>query len=223
MYEILIVEDDLPLAKTLKEYFTDSKYHITICIDGAQGYKQALQKTFDLIILDVILPQKNGLSIASSLRSSRVETPILMLTSQREINDICRGLDCGADAYLTKPFSIKELDSRIQRLLLRPPVTKKNKLEFGELTIDCERFLVKRNKRQIVLRKKEFEILAYMAQHAGTMLTRERILTAIWDNNKEPFVSTVDVHVSNIRRKLDGGFTKQYINTVHGMGFKFNP
>ena len=220
MYKILLVEDDLNLAKSVCDYFDSQLYQIKHFSNGEAGYKNARSNSYDLIMLDVMLPGKNGLVIANQLRRNHIETPILMISTKNLVDDIVNGFCYGIDGYLTKPFSLRELKARVGALLKRPPQNAKKFLKVGDLTMDLENYKVKRDKHNLILRKKEFKILKYMIENQNKVLSKEMIMDNIWSiGTCDCSVNNLDVHISSLRSKIDKGFDKKLIRTKHGMGY----
>ncbi|MCA9382840.1 response regulator transcription factor [Candidatus Dojkabacteria bacterium] len=219
MYKILIIEDNNQLAETIRDYFTSEQYQFTIENNGLKGLQTARNNTYDLILLDVVLPERNGFYIAKALREQKIEVPILMMTEKNQVEDIEEGFSKGVDAYLPKPFNLRELKARINGLLKRPPSKKDAIIKFNDIEINTDQRTVTRDGIAIGLRKKEFDILHFLVANKGRVITRDQILNNIWSIYSEPFSGTVDVHLSNIRRKLNIGGKPNIIRTIHGVGF----
>src|SRR3989344_4634138 len=220
MYKVLIIEDDLQLALTIKDFLDKDKYTVKIITDGSHGYKAARNFNFDLVVLDIMLPRRDGFSIAGQLRAEQIDTPILMLTNKKEVDHIVTGFNSGTDAYLAKPFNLRELMCRIEGLLNRPPSQKKTLLQAGRLSLNLNTYQVYFGNKQVNLRHKELEILKYLMRKRNKIVTREQILNNVWEFDKEPFISTVDAHISNIRSKISSEFGHKILKTVHGEGYK---
>ena len=219
MYKILIIEDNNQLAETIRDYFTSEHYQFTIESNGLKGLQNARNNVYDLILLDVVLPERNGFYIANALREQEIEVPILMMTEKNQVEDIEEGFSKGVDGYLPKPFNLRELKARINALLKRPPSNKDMVLKFKDIEIDTDQRVVTRDGIEIELRKKEFDILHFLLANKGRVISRDQILNNIWSIYSEPFSGTVDVHLSNIRRKLNKGGKPNIIRTIHGVGF----
>ncbi len=217
---ILLVEDNQEIAQTMKEELRRT-YAIDVSLTGQNGCYMATTSTYDLIILDLILPDMNGVEICKTIRNEGIKTPILILTGKDEIELKVRALDCGADDYLTKPFSFKELTARIRALLRRSSEKlKDNKLLLDGLEINIAERTVIREGHVIDLRRKEFDLLEYMMRNNGRVLTRSMILEHVWDNNVDFFTNAIDVHVKYLRDRIDKPFKKKLIKTIHGLGYK---
>jgi DNA-binding response OmpR family regulator len=222
MHKILVVEDDRNLADTIREYLAGKLYQTTATADGNQGYALARSGTFDLILLDVMLPGRSGYVLVQQLRNSGVETPVLMISGKKSCEEIITGLQCGADGYLVKPFNLRELKARCDALLKRPAHSRNEQLSFLGVKLHPESYRVTRQGRPVPLRKKEFEILRYLYRHSERAISRDQLIDQLWTDEDDTQISTIDVHISNIRQKLNRGFKEKLdlIETVHGVGFK---
>lgn len=224
--KILLVEDEAGLILTLTDRLTAEGFIVKSAADGESGFILALAEKFDLIILDVMLPRKNGYDVCRDLRQKGIETPILMLTAKGETIDKVLGLKLGADDYLTKPFEVIELTARIEALLRRAPKQSSNSVEvynFGDVEIDFRRAEVLKNKCAVELSAMEFKLLQFFIEHRGAVHSRNQLLDEVWGYDSMPSTRTVDVHVAWLRQKLeDNPKYPQYIQTVHGFGYKFN-
>jgi two-component system alkaline phosphatase synthesis response regulator PhoP len=200
-------------------------YRVDTAADGHTAVQRASGEPFDIIILDVMLPGRDGFDVAKTVRQHGVQTPILMLTARSQVVDRVIGLKLGADDYLTKPFEMVELLARIEALLRRAPATSGVTLErfqFGDVVVDARKAEVKRNGTLIDLSAKEFHLLRYFIEHRGATLSREELLSEVWGYHSTPSTRTVDVHVAWLRQKLEPNpRLPQYIVTVHGLGYKF--
>jgi two-component system, OmpR family, alkaline phosphatase synthesis response regulator PhoP len=222
---ILLVEDEEDLRMTLCDRLKAEGYITESAADGEEGLRKAAQNAYDLIILDVMLPKKNGFDVCRDIRNSGNVTPIIMLTARGQLVDKVLGLKIGADDYLTKPFEILELLARIEAHIRRgATVAAKDAgaLQFGPLRIDLKGTTVFRNGKVVPLSAREFRLLRYFAQNPGTTLSREVLLKEVWGYSEETFTRTVDVHVGSLRQKLEKD-PKQpsMIVTVPGLGYKF--
>lgn len=218
MYSLLIVEDDKKLAESVKEYLSYTECYLETTVSG--GLRVARNRDIDLIVLDLELSDGYGLDLIKALRIQLIEIPILVVSSASEIDTVVRALQLGADGYLTKPFSMRELKARIDALLARPPRTHKERLHIHDLVLDRNNCQVRRGRQTVFLRKREFEILEYLVRNEGCIITRDQLLNNIWDGYSEPYPSTVDVHVSNIRKQLKKTFGTELIKTAHGLGYQ---
>lgn len=222
---ILLVEDEAGLIITLTDRLQSEGFEVKTATDGEIGLALALSENFDLIILDVMLPKKNGLDVCRDLRQKGIATPILMLTAKGEILDKVLGLKLGADDYLTKPFEVIELLARIEALLRRSPQTFQNSAEsfrFGDVTIDFKRAEVIKENNPIELSAMEFKLLQFLIENRGMVHSRDELLDEVWGYDAMPSTRTVDVHVAWLRQKLETNPKHpKFIQTVHGFGYKF--
>ncbi len=224
--KILLVEDEAGLILTLTDRLQSEGFVVKSATDGEIGFDLACAENFDLIILDVMLPRKNGYDVCRDLRGKNIATPILMLTAKGETIDKVLGLKLGADDYLTKPFEVIELLARIEALLRRSPQTNQNNsadaFRFGDVSIDFRRAEVTKNSQTVELSAMEFKLLQFLIENRGAVHSRDKLLDAVWGYDAMPSTRTVDVHVAWLRQKLeDNPKYPQYIQTVHGLGYKF--
>lgn len=220
MYKLLLIEDNIDLANTVCDFFETPLYQITHVADGQVGYKLAKDENFDLIILDIMLPKKNGLVVASQLRRNHIETPILIVSTKNLVDDIVNGFCFGIDSYVTKPFSLRELKSRCLALLRRPTHSTKTKLELADLCLNLQNLKVKRDSKDIILRKKEFCMLKYLLENQNRVVTKEQLIDNIWSwNDGDCTENNLDVHISGLRGKIDKGHAQKLLHTVHGVGY----
>jgi len=222
---ILLVEDEPGLIITLTDRLTSEGYVVETAIDGESGFERALNEVFDLIILDVMLPRKNGFDVCRDLRQKNVKAPILMLTARGEVVDKVVGLKLGADDYLTKPFELLELLARIEALLRRSlpgSISSPETFQFGPVRVDFRRVEVDRDGVPVELSSLEFKLLQYLIEHRGTVISRDTLLDEVWGYDAMPSTRTVDVHVAWLRQKIEINPRRpQFILTVHGLGYKF--
>lgn len=218
---ILIVEDEHRIANTLKKGLEQEHFVVDVAYDGLSGYDLASEGVFDLMILDLMLPGKDGFSIIKDLRIKQIHTPILILTAKGLTSDKVKGLDLGADDYLTKPFAFEELLARVRALSRRPKNSVGDILKVADLTLDRKSFQVKRG-QEIILSGKEFSLLEYLMDHAGNILSKDQIINHVWDYDADILPNTVEVFVKNLRRKIDAPFKDkpELIKTVRGFGYK---
>ena len=222
---ILIIEDDPAQMLALTDRLVREGYRVERAADGRSGVELAASGNHDLVILDVMLPGKNGFEVASEVRGRGLEAPILMLTARGEVTDKVVGLNSGADDYLTKPFEFIELLARISALLRRadrgstgPPPSA---VQLGEIHIDFRSAEVRRGDQVVQLSARELELLRYLVEHHGAVLSRDELLDAVWGYDSLPTTRTVDVHVARLRQKLESAPSDpQYILTVRGLGYK---
>jgi two-component system, OmpR family, alkaline phosphatase synthesis response regulator PhoP len=224
--KILLIEDEEGLIVTLTDRLVSEGFEVASANDGQRGFDSAVAGDFDLIILDVMLPKKNGYDVCRDLRQKGVNTPVLMLTAKGETIDKVLGLKLGADDYLTKPFEVIELLARVEALLRRSPNhsngTTAEAFRFGAVTIDFRRAEVTRDKEAVELSAMEFKLLQFLIENRGVVHSRDHLLDAVWGYDAMPATRTVDVHIAWLRHKLeDNPRHPQYIQTVHGLGYKF--
>lgn len=222
---ILLVEDEPGLVLTLSDRLASEGYTVETARDGESGFNRASSEPFDLLILDVMLPKRNGFDLCRDLRQQGVMTPVIMLTARGQVVDKVVGLKLGADDYLTKPFEMIELLARIEALLRRAPDQTAQSAEvyqFGSVRVDFRRAEVYREEQAIELSAREFQLLRYFIEHRGSTLSREEMLNEVWGYNAMPTTRTVDVHVAWLRQKLEPNPRHpQFILTIHGLGYKF--
>lgn len=219
---ILIVEDEKKLADSLKKALEAEAYAVDTVNDGQTGYETAAVEPFDLIILDIGLPQMDGLEVCRKLRQEKIAAPILMLTARDAVNDKIIGLDSGADDYLIKPFDFEELLARIRALIRRGQPEPAVRLQVGSLELDSTGRSVKRNGKDINLTAKEYTLLEYLMRHPKQILSKTQILEHVWDLATDPFTNVVDVYIGYLRNKIDRGHPqeKPLIHTVKGLGYR---
>lgn len=223
---ILLVEDEKGLIITLTDRLVSEGFEVTSANDGKKGFDAAISGNFDLIILDVMLPKKNGYDVCRDLRQKGINTPILMLTAKGETIDKVLGLKLGADDYLTKPFEVIELLARVEALLRRSPHQMNGStaqaFRFGTVMIDFKRAEVVKDQEAVELSAMEFKLLQYLIENRGTVHSRDALLDAVWGYDAMPTTRTVDVHIAWLRQKLEENPRHpQFIQTVHGFGYKF--
>ena len=217
--KILIVEDEKKVASFIKRGLEDDSYQVTLSHDGADGLKRAVSGEFDLIILDCMLPKKDGLTVLHELREAGNQIPVLMLTAKAETADVVSGLDAGADDYLVKPFAFAELQARVRALIRRSEQDRGAEIRFADLRLDPVNHKVWRGQTEIVLTAKEYNLLAYMVRNAGNVLTRANIADNCWEYPFETFTNIIDVYINYLRKKVDGKFSTKLIHTVRGQGY----
>ncbi len=217
---ILLVEDDTAIARSLKEGLEDEAYAVDVAHDGDEGYRTVTADDYDVIILDVMLPEMNGYEVCRALRQDGNQTPILMLTARDAERDIIEGLDMGADDYLAKPFSFEVLLARLRALLRRPNEKLEEILRVGDLTLDPSLKKVMRAAQEISLTAKEYAVLEYLMRNAGKVLPKEQIISHVWDFDADVLPNNVELFVMFLRRKIDKPFGSKLIHTVPGFGYK---
>lgn len=216
---ILVVEDDPKAARFLREGLEDEGHAVDLAGDGVEGTQLGHLNPYDLIVLDIQLPLKDGLEVSRELRREGVETPILMLTGRDTSTDIVRGLDAGADDYLTKPFDFDVLLARVRALTRRQAGSVGGVLRFEDLELDRVRRVARRGARRIDLSPREFRLLEHFALHPEEVLTRTHLLEQVWDMSFDPETNVVEAHISNLRRKLEDKGEPRLIHTVRGSGY----
>jgi len=231
--KILVIEDDLHIQELLRYNLEKNGYEVAIVENGAEGFKEAREGNHHIIILDIMLPDMDGLEICKRLRMNKKteKTPIIMITAKGEELDKILGLELGADDYLTKPFSVKELIARIRAVLRRTndvsimeeSESNKNIIKISDIEINIEKYEVKKNNEKIILTLKEFELLRILAENKGRVLTRDFLLDKIWGYDYVGETRTVDVHIRHLRKKIgDDDNLSQIIETIRGVGYKMN-
>jgi DNA-binding response OmpR family regulator len=216
---VLVVEDDAPLASILVRALREEAYAVDQALDGQEAEWLAFENPYDAIVLDLMLPRKNGLEVLKAIREGGIKAPVLILTARDGKDDVVKGLDFGADDYLTKPFDLDELLARVRALLRRPEGEPKTKIVVGPLALDPSRKEVTRDGVKIELTAKEYSLLEYLARHAGNVLTRTQLSEHVWDMNFEPTSNVVDVYIGYLRNKIDKQFTEPLLKTVRGHGY----
>ncbi|HEY2382766.1 MAG TPA: response regulator transcription factor [Terriglobia bacterium] len=224
MNKVLVVEDDAAILRGLADNLAHEGYEVVTAVNGETGYNLQKSERPDLIILDLMLPRMSGLELCRKLRGEGVQTPILMLTARSEESDRVIGLDLGADDYVTKPFSLRELMARVRALLRRiqAAVDLPNELQFGDVEVDFRRYVAIRAGKLVEMTRKEFATLRILAARAGEVVTREQLLNEVWGYEAYPVSRTVDNHIAGLRAKLEKDPARPaHIRTVHGVGYKF--
>ncbi|MCD6353955.1 MAG: response regulator transcription factor [Prolixibacteraceae bacterium] len=219
---ILLVEDESVIAQNIIERLKSERYRVEWANDGDTGLAKALFETYNLIVLDVLLPGIDGFSILKKLRDNKIFTPVLMLTALGDTGNKVKGLDSGADDYLTKPFAMDELSARIRVLLRRKMNPQTSSISIHDLNIDTTKREVSRNGKPISLTTKEFQILEFMAYNKNRALSRMTIAEHVWQENYDSMSNFVDVHIKNIRKKIDAKSSCKLIKTVRGLGYMIN-
>jgi DNA-binding response OmpR family regulator len=220
---LLVIEDNHRLNTSLSSSLVHEGYSVDSAYEGQEGQDLAELTAYDLIILDILLPGKDGLEVCRDLRRRRIQTPILLLTARDSIDDRVQGLDCGADDYLVKPFAMRELLARLRALLRRQQPLKQGCLTVGKLVVDPMTHSVEREGRSIDLTPKEFALLEYLMYHSKQVVTREMIEQHIWNYDFECESNVIDVHVRRLRRKIDKPFEVKLLTTVRGIGYRLQP
>jgi DNA-binding response OmpR family regulator len=218
---ILVIEDETKVAQAILEGLEAENYQVTVALTGEEGYFLATTQAFDLILLDLMLPGRNGIDILGALRHQDCQTPVLILTARDTIEDRVVGLDAGADDYLVKPFAFAELLARIRALTRRGRPEQALRLKFADLEMDCVTRKVSRKGKNIELTAKEFQLLEYLLRHQGHVVSREMLGRDVWESvdRATPLDNVIDVHITRLRQKVDAPFKKKLIKTIRGMGF----
>ncbi len=216
---ILVVEDERKVASFIKKGLEEQSYVVDTAIDGLEGERLALKNEYDAIVLDVLLPKQDGIATCQKIRLKRVDTPILMLTALGETDDKVRGLDSGADDYLTKPFHFEELLARVRALLRRKSQDRSTSLQAGTLVLDPVTRKVERDGRQIRLTSREFALLEYFLRNKGQILSRANLAQHVWNVSFDMDSNVIDVYVKLLRQKIDKDFDKQLLQTIVGAGY----
>jgi two-component system, OmpR family, copper resistance phosphate regulon response regulator CusR len=222
--KILVVEDEPKVAGALKEGLEAEGYAITVAQTGEEGFFHASSHGFDLIILDIMLPGRDGIEILQTLRRQGTRIPVLLLTAKDAVEDRVLGLDAGADDYLVKPFAFPELGARIRALLRRNKAESESALKVGDLEIDPVRRTVVRDGHRLDLTVREFDLLEYLARNYSRVVSREMLARDVWKETARatPLDNVIDVHVARLRKKLDDPFQRKLLHTVRGVGFTLN-
>jgi two-component system copper resistance phosphate regulon response regulator CusR len=220
---VLIVEDDRELAEILAQGFGEHHIDVVAADTVARGMERAALGTHAVIILDVLLPDGNGFDLCAAIRGRGFTTPILMLTARDAIDDRVRGLEAGADDYLTKPFAFRELLARVRALARRRPAIAPQRVQVVDLEVDLSTRRVARRGQAITLTAREFALLEFFARNEGTVVDRAAIAAHVWDDNHDPFTNVLEVLVRRLRRKIDDEFEPKLIHTIRGAGYRFGP
>ncbi|UCD83384.1 MAG: response regulator transcription factor [Deltaproteobacteria bacterium] len=216
---ILVIEDEKKVASFIKRGLEEENFSVDTAYDGVQGQYLAEINDYDLVILDLMLPGKDGLEVCRELRQKETKPLILMLTAKDTVEDRIKGLNIGADDYLVKPFIFEELLARIRAILRRGKPIVSLRLEVGDLVMDPVKHQVTRGGKEIHLTSKEYALLEYLMRHPGDVLTRTKLSEHVWDNDFDTFTNIIDVYINYLRNKIDRGFDKKLIHTVRGVGY----
>jgi len=219
---ILLVEDQTDIAEFIQRGLEEAHYYVTIAGNGNTGLLLALERQFSVIILDIMLPGRDGWSICTELRDRRNTTPIIMLTARDSVRDRVRGLELGADDYLPKPFDFSELLARVQAAIRRDRVHKGRKIRVADLEIDTRTSSVYRSGIRIEMTQREYSLLEALATQEGRVLTRDAIMDSVWQDD-ESYSNTIDVHIKNLRKKIDAEHSLKLIHSVYGQGYMLEP
>ncbi len=220
---LLVVEDEKKIADSIKKGLEQEAYAVDTAYDGEKGFDLASSEEYDVIILDLMLPKMDGLTICKKLRvTENIQTPILILTAKGEVEDKVEGLNSGADDYLPKPFAFSELLARVRALARRPKQTLTTSLKVKDLILNSQTFNVKRSEKLIQLSKTEFSLLEYLMRNKGKIITKDQIINNVWEYDADILPNTVQVYIGYLRKKIDGPFPKDkaLIQTIRGFGYK---
>lgn len=216
---ILVVEDEKKVASFIQRGLEEEEFTVDVANDGEEGVTMAGSVSYDLILMDVMLPKKDGLTAITEIREKQIETPILCLTAKDTVDDIVSGLDVGSDDYLTKPFAFAELVARVRALIRRGSQDRGAELLFADLRLDPVSHRVWRDNTEIDLTSKEYALLEYFLRNANQVLTRTMIAEHVWDYTFDSFTNIIDVYVNYLRKKVDRNYDKKLIHTVRGVGY----
>ena len=218
---VLVVEDSTKMAEAIRKGLLQNGFVVDVCHTGFEGEEAAVASSYDVIVLDLMLPDRDGIDVCRALRRRGVATPILMLTALSDTETKIAGLDSGADDYLTKPFDFDELVARVRALLRRGQATEASVLTYGDLAFDLVRRSVMRAGQAVRLSGKEMALLEYLMRNPDRVLTRQSIVEKVWGFDDQPGSNVIDVHVSALRRKIDRDFDRPLIHTIVGTGYRF--
>ena len=216
---VLVIEDETKVGCFIKRALEEESYAVDLSEDGAKGLEMALATDYDLLVVDVMLPSMSGLDVLKNLRRERIQTPVLILSAQSQIDQRVKGLDAGADDYLTKPFAIDELLARVRALLRRGATESPGILQVDDLVLNPATRDVTRGGQRIELTLKEYALLEYLMRHTGRVLTRPMISEHVWNQDFDTFTNVIDVYVNYLRNKIDRGRNKKLIHTIRGSGY----
>ena len=216
---ILIIEDEHKIANALKRVFQQEHYAVDVCYDGEEGLAMGTNQPYDIMIIDLGLPKKDGLEVIKELRQQSVHTPVIVLTAKGSTSEKVAGLDAGADDYILKPFAMDEVLARVRALLRRPADRQTTVLEAEDLTLNTTTYEVKRGGKVIPLTSKEFSLLEYLLRNKGRPLSKDEIIGHVWDYDADVLPNTVEVYIRYLRQKIDDPFDKPIIHTARGFGY----
>ncbi len=218
---ILVIEDNPKMAQAIQKGLQANGYAVDVSHSGFEGEEKAVLEPYDLIILDLMLPDRDGVDVCRNLRRRCVETPVIMLTALSGTDDKVAGLDAGADDYLTKPFEFEELLARVRAMLRRGEASEGRVLECDDLKLDLYTRMATRGEQEFELSNKEFGLLEYLMRNPNRVLSRTQITEKVWDMNYEPGSNVIDVYISSLRKKIDRGYERELIHTIKGAGYRF--
>lgn len=218
---VLLIEDEHKIANALRKALVQEGYAVDVSYSSDDGFAMATTEPYDVAIIDRMIPgEYDGLDIIKAMRNAKINTPILILTAMTSVQDRAEGLDGGADDYLVKPFALDELLARIRALLRRPSTQQSNILTIADLLLDTNNMTVRRGDKDIELTRKEFSLLEYLIRNQGRSISKEQIISHIWNYDADVLPNTVEVHMSYLRTKIDNSFAIKLIHTIRGFGYK---
>lgn len=217
--KILLVEDEKKVSSFIKKGLEEEYYTVDAAFDGKEGLKLAAVEEYDLMILDIMIPYIDGISLLKEIRKGNIKVPILILTAKNVVDNKVEGLDSGADDYLTKPFAFDELIARVRALLRRATLSPEKTLKAGDLEIDTEAHKVRRNGTEIILTPKEYSILEYLTRNKNKIISRTKLIEHVYDYHFDSDTNVLDVHINKLRNKIDRNSEKQLLCTVRGIGY----
>ncbi len=216
---ILVVEDDKKIANFIKRGLKEETYAVDLAYDGEEGYFMATTNDYDLIVLDLMIPKMDGLSVCRKIREDKVFIPVIILTAKDELSDKVKGLDSSADDYLTKPFAFEELLARIRAHLRKKTDQSPTRFQVADLSLDLLTHKVERSNKEINLTSKEFSLLEYLMRHADNVVTRTMISEHVWDIHFDVATNVIEVYINYLRNRVDNGYKKKLIHTIRGRGY----
>ncbi len=218
---VLVIEDDHKIANALKKALEQDKYAVDVSYDGDDGYAMATTEPYDVAIIDRMIPgEYDGLKIVQAMRQAKIHTPVILLTALGSIRDRTKGLDSGADDYLVKPFALEELLARVRALIRRPAEQQSSILQYKDLSMDTNNFVVKRADKTINLTSREFSLLEYLMRNPERTVTKDAIISHVWNYDADILPNTVEVYIKYLRAKIDAPFKTNLIHTIRGFGYR---
>lgn len=218
--KLLVVEDEKDLNNIIVKELISNGYIVDSCYDGQQAYEHLILGEYDGAVLDIMLPEMDGFEVLEKVRNKGIQTPVLFLTARVQKKDIIRGLDLGADDYISKPFDLDELLARIRVMLRKKVETRENTYSCGDLIVNCNDHTVFRGDKSITLSAKEFQLLLYLVRNKGIVVTREQIQNSIWEFDNDNCSNVIDVYIRYLRKKIDDGYEQKLIHTIRGVGYQ---
>lgn len=217
--KILVVEDERDMNHIITKELESEGYLVDACYDGESAYDYLTMGDYDGVVLDVMLPHMNGLEVLKKARSHGVQTPVLFLSARSRVDDIVEGLDIGADDYMVKPFAFQELSARVRAMTRKKAGVRENIYRCGDLVVDCNEHIVKRQDKVINLSPKEYSVLLYLIRNQNIVVTREQIEANIWDIDHDSYSNVIDVYIRYLRKKIDDAYEFKMIQTIRGVGY----